>query len=409
MKNNIENDYKRILYFLILLLFLLVLLLSFLFICLLQYSNMRITSLEIQENNKKSRKTNDEDAIINENTIGHQAKKREISSQTDKGCQKDCSPTPNPPEKNCDTLKINENWSVKKTDYLGFCFAADQFCGRNRENSKDEQEDNLGGENKQENKNCILQNITEDETFQYQNFSFHFTGKYRSIFRNIEEGPKDNYKIISQELGDGLMKEFRLNEKREVKILKQFKLPEQMFVWGIIGYNGNIYGRHKNFSEGRIIKYNIETEKLTFGDKFDFNENKHFVYLFHGDNFFWAFEVISQTLHYLDTVLVGYKMDFDNLKVLSKLNFTSNNFNYRFTFVAYDKLYRVYYRSGKIYISSALNDEEFLYIDVQEDVYRFERVMYNAKEQNLYLQSTDYKHNYQIIVKKLHFNCSNED
>ncbi|XP_067126264.1 putative uncharacterized protein DDB_G0270496 [Centruroides vittatus] len=239
MKNFKENDYKthiRILYFLILLLFLLVLVQPFIFIYLLQHSNIRMATPVSEEGNMKSRKTYDEDAIINENTIVHRVKKREISSETGKQCQGGCSLTPNPSVKNHGTINIKGSWNIKKSDLLEYCFTADDFCQRNRKKTKNEQKNNSVEENQQETKtkNCILQNITEDETLEYQDISFDYTNFVRSALINIEEDPKDNYKIIFQQWGRAPMKEFRLNEKEEVKILKEFKLPKQMSTSGII-------------------------------------------------------------------------------------------------------------------------------------------------------------------------------
>ncbi|XP_023238755.1 uncharacterized protein LOC111637485 [Centruroides sculpturatus] len=417
MKNNIENDNKKIL-----LLFLLVLVQPFIFMYLLQHSNIRMASPVIEEGNMKFQKTNDENAIINENTIGHQVKKREITSETEKDCQGDCSLTPNSSEEDDDTIMINENWSVEKTDMLEFCFAADKVCGRNREKSKDEEKDNFGGEKLQENKNCILQEITNEEAFQYKEFGFYFRDEFRtSTLINIEEGPKDSYKIIFEEQNKRLMTEFRVNKRREVNILKQYELPEQMDKRGIIKYNGNIYSKHNNFLDGRIVKYNIKTQKLTFGDNVDFVLHQYYVLsLLPGDNCFWALNVIdykSDSRAHMITIESGfmityglYKMDLDNLKVLSKRNFNLTCLA-RFMFVAYDKVYCVRDRSPKFYIRSASNDEEFLYFDLQKhpDFYHMERVFYNVNEQNLYVLFNHFETHYKFFVKKLHFNCSNED
>ncbi|XP_023238760.1 uncharacterized protein LOC111637488 isoform X4 [Centruroides sculpturatus] len=226
MKNIKENDYKihiKILYFLILLLFLLVLVLSFIFMYLLQHSNIRMASPVSEVGNMKSRTSNNEDDIINQNTIGHQAKKREVSSETEKDCQGNCSLTPNPSEINDSTINIKGDWNVQKADLLEYCFTADDLCGRNREISKDEEKDNFGGEKQQENKNCILQNFTDDDAFQYRIINFRLGVKYDSEFCNIEEGPKDNFKITSKTVFTPCMKEFQVNEKGEIKILKEFE------------------------------------------------------------------------------------------------------------------------------------------------------------------------------------------
>ncbi|XP_023238763.1 uncharacterized protein LOC111637490 [Centruroides sculpturatus] len=159
MKNIEENHYKmhiKILYFLILLLFLLVLVQPFIFIYLLQNSNIRLASPVTEEGNMKSGKTNEEDAIINVNAIGHRAKKREVSYETEKDCQGNCSLTPNSSEINDDTINIKGDWNVKKADLLEYCFTADDFCQRNREKSKDEQKDHFGREKQQQNNSKIF-------------------------------------------------------------------------------------------------------------------------------------------------------------------------------------------------------------------------------------------------------------
>ncbi|XP_023238766.1 uncharacterized protein LOC111637491 isoform X2 [Centruroides sculpturatus] len=415
MKNIKENDYKihiKILYFLILLLFLLVLVLSFIFMYLLQHSNIRMASPVSEVGNMKSRTSNNEDDIINQNTIGHQAKKREVSSETEKDCQGNCSLTPNPSEINDSTINIKGDWNVQKADLLEYCFTADDLCGRNREISKDEEKDNFGGEKQQENKNCILQNFTDDDAFQYRivNFRFQVDDNSRK-FCNIEEGPKDNFKITSKTVFTRYIQQFQVNENGEVKILKDLELPKEMSLFEVIEYNGYIYGRDRDISKKRIVKYNIETGKLTFGDKLDFRSYPR-LYFLHGNNFFWALDRINTTRtsqDCFDKLFVAYKIDLDNLKVSSKLNFTLNNCLSNRVFITHDKPYIVTHRPGKIYITSALNNKEFVYFDVQPNSYYNERFLYNPKEQNLYLHTTDDEQNYKILVKKLHFNCSNED
>ncbi|XP_023238762.1 uncharacterized protein LOC111637488 isoform X5 [Centruroides sculpturatus] len=212
MKNIEENVYKihiKILYFLILLLFFIVLVQPFIIIYLLQNSNIRTASPATEVGNTKSRTSNDKDAIINENAkFAHQVRKREISSET---------------EKNDDTINIKGNWNVKKADLLEYCFTAVDFCQKNKDKSKDEQKDNFGGEMQQENRNCILQNFTDDDAFQYRIINFRLGVKYDSEFCNIEEGPKDNFKITSKTVFTPCMKEFQVNEKGEIKILKEFE------------------------------------------------------------------------------------------------------------------------------------------------------------------------------------------
>ncbi|XP_023238758.1 uncharacterized protein LOC111637488 isoform X2 [Centruroides sculpturatus] len=229
MKNIEENVYKihiKILYFLILLLFFIVLVQPFIIIYLLQNSNIRTASPATEVGNTKSRTSNDKDAIINENAkFAHQVRKREISSET---------------EKNDDTINIKGNWNVKKADLLEYCFTAVDFCQKNKDKSKEEeqkdnfvgenqqeieneQKDNFGGEMQQENRNCILQNFTDDDAFQYRIINFRLGVKYDSEFCNIEEGPKDNFKITSKTVFTPCMKEFQVNEKGEIKILKEFE------------------------------------------------------------------------------------------------------------------------------------------------------------------------------------------
>ncbi|XP_067143415.1 uncharacterized protein [Centruroides vittatus] len=191
MKNSKENDYKiqiRIIYCLILLLFLLFFALLFI-----------IVYYKQSDCNMKSEKTADGNSNKNLNTASHQVKKREISSKIDKECERDCSVTENSSEENNDTIVMKGKWNVKKSDLLEYCFNADDFCRRNREKSKDEQKDNAGGE-KQEDKDCILRNISDYNYFYYYEYKDvkAMEDNYRLLFPKIEEGPENNFRIITQ-------------------------------------------------------------------------------------------------------------------------------------------------------------------------------------------------------------------
>ncbi|XP_023244434.1 uncharacterized protein LOC111642334 [Centruroides sculpturatus] len=349
--------------------------------------------------NTKSQKSN-EDVNIDQNSTGHPLKKREITSQTEKECEGDCLLTAKSSEKNDEIITIKENCNVKKSDLLEYCPTADDFFEINREKPKD----------------CILQNTTDNESFQYHCIKFKLFISLQII--NIGEGPKDNFKFISLDTRLDLITECQINENGEAKILKEFKLPKEMTSGRLVEYNGNIYSRHGLRSERRIVKYNIETKKLTFGNKLGFVEyNDENVCVVPDDNFFWVFDVINKTENLkrgrIERVVVGYKMDLDNLKVLSKQNFTFINCKINSIFVAYGKFY--YLRKhppNKFRILSALHNKVIADIDLPEIPRPYatsSNFFYNITEQNLYLYYTNVVDNHVLYVKKLQFNCSNED
>ncbi|XP_067142072.1 uncharacterized protein [Centruroides vittatus] len=249
MKNNAGNAIQtriRVFCYLVLLLFLIAQVHSFDYLP--DASGVRIASRDVDKRRIKSEKTADEDAKIDENTVHHQNQKREILSERYKQC-KWC-------QNNCPLLPAEDDdmITIKKSALLECDSIVDNF---------------LRKMNRQQTKDCILQNITDDETLQYRLISFRAGEEIELI--NIKENPMGNFSILSvNDYGDFFI-EFRINEKGAFKTKEEIEIPIDIAPCdcNVMVYNGNIYGQY--IDDNRIVKYNIETGKFTFGVKIDWD------------------------------------------------------------------------------------------------------------------------------------------
>ncbi|XP_067126499.1 uncharacterized protein [Centruroides vittatus] len=412
MKNSKENDYQlqiRVLSFLIVLLYLIVLAQPFIFIYLLQYSNIRMVSPDIEKQFIKSEKTNDKNANVNYNTAPHQVEKREILSVVEKECGNNCLLESKTCKKDDDSVTLNGKCNIKKSDLCQYCFTAEDFCKRNMTELKGEKEKG-NDDSKEKNgqtKHCTLDNITYHGTFPFTTF-------YKDIiFSSIqfEENSEGSLKIFLKEEDRPIIKEYKLNKDGNYTLLKTIDLPKGMKDFGCI-YNGSYYSRHRY--QHKVVKYNFETGESTTGEKLRHIPAYDALVFLLDQNYIWVFNLINLTLDTYEAV----QTNSEDLRVLSKQNIKQNYCFIRYQFVAFGKLYCL--SDGeklKVYLLSDLTEKKNSHITDREEVYtdREEEfhildLFYNFKERQLYLTDRSYvTNNYTIHSYKLHFNCSYEE
>ncbi|XP_023242999.1 uncharacterized protein LOC111641113 [Centruroides sculpturatus] len=409
MKNSKEKDYQhqiRVLSFLIVLLYLIVLAQPFIFIYLLQYSNIRIVSPDIEERFIKSEKTKDN---VNYNPTPHQVEKREISSVVEKECGNNCLLQSKTCEKDDDSVTLNGKCNIKKPDLCEYCFTAEDFCKKNITELKGKKE-NENGDSKEKNgqtKHCTLDNITYHGTFPFTRF-------YKDVIfssRQFEEDSEGSLKILIKEEDRPILKEYKLHKDENYELVKTIALPDRTKDFGYI-YNGSYYSRHRY--QHKVVKYNFETGESTTGEKLRHIPGYDALVFRLDQNYIWIFNLINLTLDTYEAVQTNP----EDLQVLSQQNIKQNYCFIRNQFVAFGKIYCL--SDGdklKVYLLSDLNekknshitDSEEVYIDREEEFHLMD-VFYNFKERQLYLTDRSYvTRNYTIHSYKLHFNCSYEE